>query len=179
MKSLVDSLLVLAKADAGRLTLDRHNVDLASIVDDCVAMVAPLAQERHVTLDRELQDVEVYADANKIAQVVTNLLSNAIRYNRASDGSVHVSVTPDGENALLEVTDTGMGIPVASQPHLFERFYRVDDARTREQGGSGLGLAICRSIVEAHGGSISFTSQENVGTTFSVRLPCKAPQQAA
>jgi heavy metal sensor kinase len=170
MKGLVDSLLVLAKADAGRLTLDRQHVDLATIVEDSLTMVMPLGEERGITLVPDLQPAKVYADPGRISQVVINLLTNAIRYNR-EQGSVRISVRSDGASALLAIADTGVGIPTASQAHLFERFYRVDEARSREQGGSGLGLAICKSIVEAHGGTIGFESQEGVGTTFTVRLP--------
>jgi signal transduction histidine kinase len=177
MKGLVDSLLVLAKADAGRLTLERHPLDLAQLVQECVSMVTPLAAERGIAIETHLKDVEISADASRIAQVVTNLLTNAIRYNR-DNGRVKVGVEVSGDAATLEVADTGIGIPWESQPHIFERFYRVDSARSREQGGSGLGLAICKSIIEAHGGTLSFQSQEGEGSTFIVRLPRIAPAAA-
>jgi two-component system OmpR family sensor kinase len=176
MKSLVDSLLILAKADAGRLSLERSCFDLRDVADECIAMVAPLAEEKGVSVDVDLQSVELTADASRIAQVVTNLLTNAIRYNRAG-GSVRVSIVAGGEEVALAIADTGFGIPAEHQPHLFERFYRVDAARSREDGGSGLGLAICRSIVEAHGGTISFQSEAGVGTTFTIRLPRRRPAE--
>lgn len=170
MKDLVDSLLLLAGADAGRLRLERAPFDLRSVVEGCIALIAALAEKKRVVLESQMQSVELIADASRIAQVTTNLLTNAIRYNQEG-GRVQVSVGTDGSDAVLAVTDTGMGIPAESQPHLFERFYRVDKARSREEGGSGLGLAICKSIVEAHGGTIMFRSEVGQGSTFIVRLP--------
>ena len=177
MKGLVDSLLVLAKADAGRLSLDPISFDLQDIVHDCMTMIAPLAQEKNVTVDATLKEAELTADPTRVAQVVTNLLTNAIRYNHEG-GRVQIAVASDEHDAILTITDTGVGIPAENQPHLFERFYRVDAARSREMGGSGLGLAICRSIVEAHGGSISFQSESGKGPAFTVRLPRKSRSQA-
>lgn len=174
MKNLVDSLLLLARADAGRLSLNRSEFDLRDIVEECVEMVAPLAAKKNVTVEVDLQSVRLTADATRVAQVVTNLLTNAIRYNREG-GRARVSVGLSGSDAVLRVTDTGVGIPAESQPHLFERFYRVDAARNREDGGSGLGLAICKSIAEAHGGTITFQSEPGHGATFVVRLPGAVP----
>ncbi|HSW44654.1 MAG TPA: ATP-binding protein [Phycisphaerae bacterium] len=170
MKDLVDSLLLLAGADAGRLTLNRQRVDLREVVENCIAMVEPLAEAKGIVIDADLHPVEVTADPSRITQVTTNLLTNAIRYNRKGS---HVTVCLDmnSTDAVLTISDTGLGIPVESQPHIFERFYRVDKARSREEGGSGLGLAICKTIVEAHGGMITFRSQPGQGTTFEVRLP--------
>lgn len=170
MKDLVDSLLLLAGADAGRLTLKREVMDLRTIVEGCVAMVAPLAEAKHVGIEADLCSAELIADASRLAQVTTNLLTNAIRYNR-SEGRVQVALAINGPHALLTIADTGVGIPAENQPHVFERFYRVDKARSREEGGSGLGLAICKTIVEAHHGTITFHSELGRGTTFEVRLP--------
>jgi heavy metal sensor kinase len=170
MKSLVDSLLVLARADAGTLDLKKDRVDLKDVVEDCAAMLAPLADEKRVTVRADLHPLPVAADRTRVSQVVTNLLGNAIAYNREG-GGVAVTLAAQGGHAVLSVSDTGVGIAEADQPHLFERFYRADKARTREAGGSGLGLAICKSIIEAHGGDITFTSRPGQGTTFTVRLP--------
>jgi two-component system OmpR family sensor kinase len=170
MKDLVDSLLLLAGADGGRLSLNRERFDLRGVVENCVAMVAPLAEAKGVVVETNLHPAELTADVSRMAQVTTNLLTNAIRYNREG-GSVGVSLGTDGPDAVLTINDTGLGIPVESQPHIFERFYRVDKARSREEGGSGLGLAICKTIVEAHGGTIMFRSKPGQGTTFDVRLP--------
>ncbi|MCY2951056.1 MAG: ATP-binding protein [Planctomycetota bacterium] len=170
MKSLVDSLLVLARADAGKLEIKHEQFDLGQAVEDCVGLVSPLAAEKNIQLKLDLQPVTLSGDPFRIAQVISNLLTNAINYNR-EHGSVTVGLKSEGAYAMLSVADTGVGIPEDGQKHLFERFYRVDKARSREQGGTGLGLAICRSIIEAHGGAITFTSRLNEGTTFIVRLP--------
>jgi heavy metal sensor kinase len=182
MKSLVDSLLLLASADAGRLTLDPQPFDLRDVVEECVALVAPLGEERRVEVRVEPAagaaegrggEAEVEADAARISQVIINLLSNGIRYNWEG-GSVTASVSTDADFVVLSVADTGVGIPPEHQVHIFERFYRVDKARSREVGGSGLGLAICKNIVDAHGGTIGFESGKEGGTVFTVRLPRKA-----
>ena len=130
----------------------------------------PLSSEKNITLEADLQPMEITADATRISQVLINLLTNAIRYNR-DGGSVQVSLKTDGKYAQLTVTDTGVGIPPEHQPHVFERFYRVDKARSREVGGSGLGLAICKNIIDAHGGTITLQSSPDAGSTFIVRLP--------
>lgn len=170
MKDLVDSLLLLAGADAGRLTLNRQQADLREAVETSIAMVVPLAETKGVTIETNLQPTELNADMSRITQVITNLLTNAIRYNRR-EGHVRVSLDTHGSEAVLTISDTGLGIPIESQPHIFERFYRVDKARSREEGGSGLGLAICKTVVEAHGGTITFRSEPGQGTAFEVRLP--------
>ncbi|HVX84717.1 MAG TPA: ATP-binding protein [Phycisphaerae bacterium] len=183
MKGLVDSLLLLAGADAGRLSLDHRRFDLSDVARDCTAMVATLAAEKHVTLESDLAPAAVLGDPARMEQVVTNLLTNAIRYNR-DGGHVKCSVAVEGASAsspgdaVFRVTDTGVGIPPEHVGHLFERFYRVDPARSREAGGNGLGLAICKSIVEAHRGHIEVTSELDAGTTFTVRLPAAAPAPA-
>src|SRR5579871_5720304 len=135
-------------------------------------MVEPLAKEKEVKIESDLAQVEIEADRTRISQLITNLLSNAIRYNRTG-GGVKLGVGRENGEAILTVADTGVGIAEEDQGHVFERFFRADKARSREAGGSGLGLAICRSIVEAHGGTIEFTSKANEGTTFVVKLPVK------
>jgi heavy metal sensor kinase len=175
MKSLVDSLLMLARADVGRLVLQRSTSDLRNVVAECVAMVAPLAEEKRVTVESDLQSVRMSADSSRIAQVVTNLLTNAIRYNYEG-GRVQVSAATICQYAVLVITDTGVGIPPEGLPHVFERFYRANAARSRDDGGSGLGLAICKTIVEAHGGTIVAHSAVGGGATFTVRLPLAEPE---
>ena len=173
MKSLVDSLLVLARADAGKLELRYESFDLRDAAEDGLAMVTPLAQERNIklSLDTNGQAIRLEADRTRVSQLLTNLLGNAIRYNREG-GSVTLAVEAAGDtHALLKVADTGVGIQPDEQQHVFERFFRADKARSREAGGSGLGLAICQSIVEAHQGQIHFTTRPGEGTTFTVRLP--------
>jgi signal transduction histidine kinase len=114
--------------------------------------------------------VEWTGDVQRIAQVVTNLLSNAIRYNR-DHGRVNVALRETEREVVLTVEDTGIGIPAKDLTSVFKRFYRVDKARSREMGGTGLGLAICHSLVTAHGGTIECASELGKGSTFTVRLP--------
>jgi signal transduction histidine kinase len=135
-------------------------------------LLRPLAQAKEVSLSAQLGHAEVFGDPMRLSQVVTNLLSNAVQHNRTG-GTVTVGLEEDGEHVVLKVADTGCGIPPEERPHLFERFVRVDKARARDSGGYGLGLAICKSIVEAHGGTIGFSSEVEQGSVFWVRLPCR------
>jgi heavy metal sensor kinase len=172
MKAVVEGLLTLARADARELNLRRERLDLRKLVEETAALVAPLALERRVTVTVAADPVELEGDRDRLREVVTNLLTNAIRYNGAG-GKVDVSLQERGDRAVLAVADTGIGIPEKDRPHVFERFYRVDKARSREQGGTGLGLAIAKWAVEAHGGTIAFESREGAGTTFTVSLPLR------
>jgi heavy metal sensor kinase len=170
MKSVVEALLTLARADAREVTLRLEPVKLHELVADAVSGLTPVAAGRQVTIDTDLGPVEMSGDRNLLHELVTNLLKNAILYNR-DGGRVTVTLTATTDAATLTVADTGIGIPAADQPHVFRRFYRVDKARSREQGGTGLGLAISQWITHLHRGTISFTSEEGVGTTFAVTLP--------
>ncbi|HUE14954.1 MAG TPA: HAMP domain-containing sensor histidine kinase [Planctomycetaceae bacterium] len=170
MRSLIESLLTLARFDSGEVQLDSRAFDLARTVGDGVALVRPLAAQRRITIEADLSPATATGDPDRIAQVVTNLLTNAIRYNH-DQGKVMVSLQSTPEEVVLSVSDTGIGIPPEHLAHIFERFYRVDNARSRKDGGVGLGLAICKSIVVAHGGLISVSSHLGRGTKFEVRLP--------
>ncbi|MES1241925.1 MAG: ATP-binding protein [Acidobacteriota bacterium] len=170
MRSLVDDLLTLARADAGMLALQPAPFDVRACVEECAEMIRPLAGERGVALGLDLEPVTWTGDRQRLAQVATNLLSNAIRYNR-DDGRVDVRLAMEGSEMVLSVSDTGVGVAEEERELLFKRFHRVDKARSRDLGGSGLGLAICRSLVEAHGGTIGCESRPGVGSTFTVRLP--------
>ena len=170
MRTLVESLMTLARLDAAGLQMQVHPVDLADLARDSVDLLQPLAEERGIRLELELAPVLVLGDADRLGQVVTNLITNAILYNR-DGGRVTVSVLVKENLAFLRVVDTGIGIPAEDLPHIFERFYRVDKARTRAAGGSGLGLAICQSILTAHGGTLTVSSTVDVGSTFEISLP--------
>lgn len=170
MRALVEHLLVLARADAGMLELDRQAFDLEGTVEECVELLRPLAKKRSVELHVAGRPAEVSGDPRLIAQVVINLVTNAIQYNREG-GRVDVSVSTRSNDVEVAVADTGVGIPESARDHLFERFFRVDKARSRESGGTGLGLSITKSIVAAHGGSIEVDSELNLGTTIRVRFP--------
>jgi two-component system, OmpR family, sensor kinase len=168
MRKLIGALLELARLDAGQEQMKRSRFDFARTISDGIELTRPLAGERGVNIHSEMPSLEITGDPERLAQVVTNLLSNAIQYNKAG-GKVRVKLEPQNGLAVLTVSDTGNGIPKEDLPHIFKRFYRGDKSRTG--GGAGLGLAIARAIVEAHGGVIEVSSEEEVGTAFTVRLP--------
>ena len=170
MKSLIDSLLLLARFDAGHPDLQWHALDLAEVARESVEVLRPLADARKITLTNETTSLSLVGDRERLGQVVTNLLANAIRYNQEG-GRVDVRVERVNGHAVVSVWDNGIGIAAEELPNIFRRFYRVDKARTRSDGGSGLGLAICQSVVEAHGGELTARSEPQQGTTLEVRLP--------
>jgi heavy metal sensor kinase len=172
MIRLVGSLLTLARADAGQVTIHREHVDIGGVVTDAVDHVRQEADRAGVSLEvRPENDVRVMADPDLILQLTLNLLDNAVKYSSARGGSVTVSWQKTGRYAELVVSDTGAGIPAEHLPRIFDRFYRVDTARSRADGGAGLGLSISRWIAEVHGGSIQAESTAGEGSRFTVRLP--------
>ncbi len=172
MARIVQDLLLLARSDAGQLRSERSEVALDELVpevsrsvqDGFGATVAPISWRPSVP------GLRVLGDEHQLARMLANLLRNALRHT-PTDGQIRVEAHPDGEMIALSVTDTGEGIPAEHLPHIGERFYRVDTARARASGGTGLGLAICRSIAEAHGGTLEIASAVGVGTCVTVRLP--------
>jgi heavy metal sensor kinase len=180
MRGLTESLLDLSRFDAGQESLVREPVDLAAIVADTAARIRPLAEKRGVTVHCETQPAECSGDPQRLVQVATNLLTNAICYNK-SGGEVRLQTRCEGDRAILEVIDTGVGISTEDLPHIFERFYRADKSRNRNEGHSGLGLAIVQAILAAHGGTITAASEIGKGSTFVVSLPrtsTPAPKEA-
>ncbi len=170
MRRLMESLLELARLDAGQESLKRVRFDFSKTVADAVELVRPLAEERGVKILPELGSLEITGDSERLAQVIANLLANAIQYN-PSGGEVRLKLESQPGLAVLTVADTGPGISNEDLPHVFERFYRGDKSRTASHGNAGLGLAISEAIVEAHSGTIEVASQTGTGTTFTVRLP--------
>jgi signal transduction histidine kinase len=168
---LVGDLLFVAQADAGRLALDRRRVELTKVAADCVETAGPAADSRSVRLVLSAEPVPaIVGDRGRLAQVLDNLISNALKFT-PEGGTVEVRTRADDEHAMLEVSDTGIGIPAEDQPRLFERFFRSSKADEQAIPGTGLGLAIVKAIVEAHAGRIEVESREGEGTTFRVRLP--------
>lgn len=168
---LTDQLLTLSREDAGAWRDETEQINLAALATDAAAMMRPLAEARQQTLTLDARGrVTVAGDAARLRQVVYNLLDNAIKYT-PQDGRIDVSVRKQDHWAVLAVRDSGIGIAAEHLPHVLERFYRVDKARSREEGGTGLGLSIVDSIVTAHGGRIQITSQPGEGTTCTVFLP--------
>ncbi len=170
MRRLTESLLELARLDAGQETMNRAPLDLARTAAECIEQVRPLAAGRGIAIRADCGTAECSGDGERLAQVLTNLLINAIHYNKEG-GEVRVTTTRENGFVQLAVADTGMGIAPEHLPHIFERFYRADPARTAAEGRAGLGLAIAKAIVEAHGGSIEVRSEPGTGSTFTVRLP--------
>ncbi|HUA39010.1 MAG TPA: ATP-binding protein [Candidatus Sulfopaludibacter sp.] len=170
LRRLIESLLELARLDAGQETLKRLRFNLAGTVGDCAEQLEPIANQHNVKILSELTPVEISGDTERLAQVITNLLANAIQYSQPG-GEVRVKLEAQPGFASLAVTDTGRGISSEDRPHVFERFYRGDKSRTTSTGNAGLGLAISKAIVEAHGGTISVSSQPGTGTTFILTLP--------
>jgi len=172
LNSLVVDLLSLSRLerelDAGAESV----VELRRAVLDCVETQRPAAEQKglHLHLDLVDEDVRVAADAESVRQIVDNLLSNAIRYT-AADGHVTLRLSHDDDEARLEIEDTGVGIDPAHHERIFERFYRVDKARSRELGGTGLGLAIVKHVVRRLGGSIGLDSEVGRGSTFTIEIP--------
>jgi len=170
MHGLIESLLQLSVLDGSPHSLRRTHCDLANLGREHVEMMQPLADEHHIALESELAPASCAANPDAISQILINLLTNAMKFS--TPGGV-IRVTSENENgfAILRVKDTGCGISPEHLPHVFERFYRADASRNRTTGGAGLGLAICKSIAEAHGGSISVESVFNKGSTFTLRIP--------
>lgn len=179
MAQLLGTLLTLARADQGQDALAREPVALADLIADTLAALAPLAEDQGVTLAADaLTPCLVLGDQTRLTQLLINLVDNALKYTPAG-GRVTIGLARDGDAALLTVRDTGIGIAPEHLPHLFERFYRVDTARSRGAGGAGLGLAIAAWIARTHGGGIAVTSQPAIGSTFTVRLPLTPPDPGA
>ncbi len=172
MRLLVDGLLLLARTDSDRVEMRPQTIDLRNLVDDAVAQLAEKASSAGVELEcsTPATAVPVSADVRFLTQVPVNLIDNAIQHS-STGGKIFIDVRCEDLLAVLTVRDTGCGIAEQHLPRLFERFYRVDTARSRQHGGSGLGLAICRSLVEANGGTIVCESTLDVGSIFVVELP--------
>lgn len=168
---IVSELLKLVQEDSSAGGLNFENIRLDNLVRGVCGRLAALAENKNITLTTNLEPVEMQGDGMRLEQIVVNLVENAIKYT--DEGSVQVSVADEGEWAVFTVKDTGIGIPEESIEHLFERFYRVDKARSRSTGGTGLGLSITEKLVSLHGGSIEVKSKPGEGSTFTVQLPIK------
>jgi signal transduction histidine kinase len=168
---LVSDLLFLAQIEAGKLGIERRQVDLSKIVEECIETSSPVAGARGIELVAKVERVpKLQGDRARLAQVLDNLVSNGLKFTR-SGGRVEVRLSAEDGAAVLEVEDTGFGIPAAEQVRLFERFFRSSNATESAIPGTGLGLTITKAIVERHGGRIEIDSAENAGTTVRVRLP--------
>jgi heavy metal sensor kinase len=178
MSRIVESLLTISRLDAGETKLDRLALDLTELVSSTSVEMRILAQEKSILLRSDSESgVWVKGDRSRLQQVVVNLIDNAIKYTHEG-GTVQVRARSEGSTAILEVEDNGIGIPVHAVPHIFERFYRVDKARSRASGGAGLGLSIVKAICGAHGGEIHLFSEAGKGSCFRVELPLHPASEA-
>jgi signal transduction histidine kinase len=180
MRHLIESLLELVQLDTGQETIRRQPMDLARVAADCVELVRPLAALDRLAIHAELAPCQYDGDPQRLAQVISNLLANAIHYNKPG-GEIWIRTEAQDGAAVLAVRDTGRGIAAEDLPHIFERFYRADKSRSterfyrvdksRQTAGRGLGLAISKAIILAHGGSIQAESIQDEGSEFQVVLP--------
>jgi len=188
MSQIVDDLLLLSKADSGEIRLNKERINLTEILNEVVAQMSILARSKnlHIETLNHYEDIHMLGDGLRIRELFLNLIENGIKYTEEG-GSIHISVVKDSSPhainpsvlteggqvtfAKIMVVDTGIGIAREDQERIFDRFFRVDKARSREQGGSGLGLSICKWIVEAHRGKIEVGSELGKGSSFTVRLP--------
>src|ERR1019366_8253891 len=173
MSRLTDQLLTLSRRDAGMEQLTLAHLPLNSLILDVVETLRPLADSRQIGLHLEedgMATIQIKGDEGRLRQVFINLLDNALKYT-PSEGKVVVRIEKQGQSVTVVVEDTGIGIASEHLPRVFDRFYRVDKARSREEGGTGLGLSIAESIVKAHGGTIELQSTIGRGTVCCVILP--------
>ena len=176
LERLVEDLRTLSRADAGELTLTRRPISPNTLFEEAAAAYHPLALERGINMCSVIASdlPDVYVDPDRMAQVLGNLLSNALRYTTRG-GNVTLTASLLEHDVEIRIQDTGPGIGTEDIQHVFDRFYRGDSSRQRDSGGSGLGLAIAKSIVENHGGRIWAESSDDSGTTFCIKLPISGP----
>lgn len=170
MRSLIDALLMLSRADAGQLQANFQSLDLREVVDQCVTQHQSKSQNVQVRANLPETKIMIHGDKTLLSMVLNNLIANSLRHTH-EDGHVTVHVSRMEDYAQIIVEDDGIGIPLEAQPHLFQRFFRIDQSRNRQTGGYGLGLAICKSLVEAHHGSIRCESTPGEGTKFIIQMP--------
>jgi heavy metal sensor kinase len=176
LAEIVEGLFALSRLDAGETHAEWVRFDLAELAATTADQMSLLAEDKEVSLACDSATaVTVAGDRARLKQVVVNLLDNAIKYSPRG-GRVSLSVRREGGFAVLDVSDSGIGIPAEALPHVFKRFYRVDSSRSREAGGAGLGLSIVRSICLAHGAEVEVTSAPGAGSTFRIRQPLAAEE---
>jgi two-component system, OmpR family, phosphate regulon sensor histidine kinase PhoR len=183
LQEMLDDLLILSRLESVEIPLEARPVDLVRLADRCLETIAPYARERGIGLVRGEPAGDLpplTGDRGALGRLLLNLLENAVKYNREG-GEVRLRVARgEAGGVLIEVADTGIGIPQAALPRIFERFYRVDKGRARGEGGTGLGLAIVKHVAQAHGGRVEVESRHRHGSTFRVVLPAgAAPERAA
>ena len=170
LKAIVQKLLILARVDAGRLELCLEPIDLSAMIESAVEDAGAIAQDLQIQ-KKILPGVIVKADPDLMGQVVRNLTSNAVKYNRAN-GLIKFQLSVRNNNALFTISNTGVSIPAKDREKIFDRFYRVDQSRSKTVSGTGLGLSLAREIVQAHGGKLRLDSDSGNVVSFTLSLPC-------
>jgi signal transduction histidine kinase len=171
MSRIVESLLAISRLDAGEVKMDKTRLDLGALAASTADEMRLLAEEKSIRVRTHMAiSVHVQGDRTRLQQVIVNLIDNAIKYTQEG-GVIDVSVSREGNAAVFEVSDNGPGIPADALPHVFERFYRADKARSRANGGAGLGLSIVKAICAAHNADVKVSSGEGRGSCFHVELP--------
>ena len=168
---IIDDLLSLVKLDKAKVDLVTSQININSLIEQIIKRLKPIADKRKIEIEFEsIRVVEAEVEETKLSLAISNLVENAIKYNK-DEGFIKILLDADHKFFYLKVIDSGVGIPEELQEAIFERFYRVDKARSRETGGTGLGLAIAKNIVLRHKGIINVTSKEGEGSTFLIRIP--------
>ena len=174
MAALVDDLLELSGLESGAQPASSEPLDCAAVAADVIASFAKIASRKSITLEAaNAPTTPVSGDADRLRRILEHLVDNALKYT-PDGGRVTLRVAPSGEGAVVSVEDSGPGIAAEHLPRLFERFYRVDTARSRELGGTGLGLSIVKHLAESMGASVGVASVPGTGSRFEVRLPARA-----
>jgi signal transduction histidine kinase len=170
LTGIITDLLVLTRMD-NQDEMTREAVDMSELTQETVHLLQPAAEKKNQQMTAEIEPgLKLFGDRIKLNQILYNLMDNAIKYT-PENGKIHVSLKEEDGNLVWRVRDNGIGIPEEDQEHIFERFYRVDKARSRETGGTGLGLSIVRQMVKMHGGTISVSSEPDNGAEFTVSFP--------
>lgn len=178
--NLLQDLLDISRLDSGLDMSKKSDINVQQLIIDAVEQVRPNAEKKQVALgvDSDLEGTIVIGNAIHLQRALVNIIANAVNYT-SKDGKVDVKADIDEQEVEIRISDTGIGIDASDLPHIFERFYRADKARSRQSGGSGLGLAITQEIIARHQGSVSVESEIGVGSTFIVRLPVKSVPKVA
>ena len=171
MDTLINDLLIIARLESKEDKIIKTNINLKRFIDQIYEDLAHLTQEKNIKFFNKVnENFKIYGDEKKLSILLKNLVENAIKYNK-ENGKVEVNGFTDGNYTVIEVKDTGIGIPKEALPLIFERFYRVDKSRSRNVGGTGLGLSIVKHIAEAHKGKVSVESTLGEGSSFKIYLP--------
>jgi signal transduction histidine kinase len=177
MSRIIEDLLTLAKSEAGEKSLEIRELSLSDLLQVLYMQAKTLGEPKGIRPELKLdvtREIRIQGDELRLRQLFLNLIANAVKYT-PEGGQLEIALATREDEAVVTVSDTGIGIPEEHLPHIFDRFYRIDKARNREDGGTGLGLAIVQSLAQAHDGRVNVTSTPGEGSTFTVYLPIQGP----